>query len=350
MTKHLYIHIPFCNQICAFCDFKRIKTNEYEIMFDYVNKIIRQVQLTSQLGQYKTIYLGGGTPNHLPNDLLTKLLKTLQVYLVPKDYEFTIECNPDLVTTTQAQIMADNGINRVSLGVQSTNNNILKAMHRTHTITDVEQAIKNLLAVKITNISCDFIYNLPNSTLQDLANDIEFVNNHKLKHVSFYALEVKDNAMLNHEHYKINEEDQDDKLIFLETKLQQYHYHRYEVSNWVSDLKYMSQHNLAYWQTKDWKALGYGGCGFEHHQAYEIGGSIKDFNVTKVDNLSQEDYYFQIIMMGLRLIDGIDLNDPINLAAYNFFKDKLTNVEVTKNHHLKANNVDLLNDVLIKLI
>lgn len=350
MTKHLYIHIPFCNQICAFCDFKRIKTNEYEIMSNYVDKIIRQVQLTSKFNQYETIYLGGGTPNHLPDDLLTKLLKILKMYLTSDHYEFTIECNPDLITNSQAQIMVDNGINRISLGVQTTNDKILKAMHRTHTIADVEQAIRNLLAVDITNISCDFIYNLPNSTLQDLNNDLEFVNKHKLKHVSFYALEIKDNAILNRDHYKINEDDQDEKLLFLETKLKQLGYHRYEVSNWVSSLEYMSQHNLAYWQTKDWKAIGYGGCGFENGQAYEIGGSIKNFYVTNVNKLSLSDYYFQVIMMGLRLVNGIDLNKPINLAAYNFFKDKLTDVTVTKNHHLKVQNVDLLNDVLIKLI
>lgn len=350
MTKHLYIHIPFCNQICAFCDFKRIKTNEYEIMHNYVNKIIKQVQLTSQLNQYETIYLGGGTPNHLPNDLLAKLLKTLRLYLAPNDYEFTIECNPDLVTISQAQIFAQNGINRVSLGVQSTNDKILKAMHRTHTIKDVEHAITNLLTVNITNISCDFIYNLPNSTLQDLANDIAFVDKHNLKHISFYALEIKDNAILNRNHYKIDENDQDEKLIYLETKLKQINYQRYEVSNWVSNLKYVSRHNLAYWQTKDWKALGYGGCGFENHQSYEVGGSIQNFYITKVDNLSQADYYFQIIMMGLRLVEGIDLNDPTNLAAYNFFKDKLSHVKITKNRHLKADNIDLLNDILIALL
>lgn len=350
MTKHLYIHIPFCNQICAFCDFKRIKINEYKIMANYVNDIIRQVKFTSKLEQYETIYLGGGTPNHLPNDLLNKLLKTLKLYLSKESYEFTIECNPDLVTIYQAKIMANNGINRISLGVQSTNNNILKSMHRTHTISDVEEAIKNLLAVDISNISCDFIYNLPNSSLKDLTNDIDFVNKHKLKHVSFYALEIKDNAILNHNHYKIDEIDQDEKLLFLEDQLKKLNYKRYEISNWVSDLKYMSKHNLAYWQTKDWKALGYGGCGFEKGTSYEIGGSIKNFFVTNITNLSQSDYYFQIIMMGLRLIDGINLNNSVNLDAYNFFKNKLENVKISKQNYLKANNVDLLNDILIKLI
>ena len=123
MTKHLYIHIPFCHQICKFCDFKRIKTlNNDKRMKNYVDKVLTEVKESSCLNQYKTIYLGGGTPNFLDNKLLNKLLSNLKKYLSNKNYEFTIECNPDLITSEQAIIFKKNKINRVSIGVQTTNN------------------------------------------------------------------------------------------------------------------------------------------------------------------------------------------------------------------------------------
>ena len=110
-----------------------------------------------------------------------------------------------------------------------------------------------------------------------------------------------------------------------------------------------SNHNLAYWKSDSWKAIGFGSHGFEHQVIYQIGGSLKNFYVNKIENLSLKDYYFQILMMGLRLQSGIDLSINKNMEAYLFFKDKLKNVCIV-NNHLKSNNIDLLDDTLINLI
>ena len=348
MTKHLYIHIPFCNQICSFCDFKRIKTNDYEIMEKYVNKIINQIRLCSLPHQYETIYLGGGTPNYLPNELLNKLLNCLNKYL-NKNYEFTIECNPDLVTDLQVQIFVQNNVNRISLGVQSTNNEILKEMRRTHNIEQVQTAIDLLHKYNIHNISCDFIYDLPNTTLNDLENEIEFLKKNKIPHVSFYALEIKDNSVLRKQDYQLDLVNQESKMEYLHNLLNKNNYYRYEVSNFSLDSKYNSQHNLAYWLTNDWKAIGYGACGFEHGYYYEVMGSIDNFYVTKCEQLTNEDFNLQILMMGLRLSNGLDLNNEKYKKAFLHFKDKLENYEI-KNNKLKIKNIDLLNDTLIKII
>lgn len=100
----------------------------------------------------------------------------------------------------------------------------------------------------------------------------------------------------------------------------------------------------------DWKAIGYGGCGFENQNRYEILGNINNFYVSKCEKLSQSDYYFQILMMGLRLSDGLDLNQDIYYQAFDFYKDKLINCTIDDNNHLKANNIDLLDDILVELI
>ncbi|MDE7221854.1 MAG: radical SAM family heme chaperone HemW, partial [Ureaplasma sp.] len=306
LTKHLYIHIPFCASICKFCDFQRIKTNDDKLIENYVSEIIREIKLTSFKKQYKTIYLGGGTPNFLSNNCLNKLLSFLREYLDDK-YEFTIECNPDLITLEQVLIFKKNKLNRISLGVQSTNNEILKQMNRTHTIEDVVHAIKLLKENGIKNISCDFIYNLPNETMNDLLNIKKFIKNYQIKHVSIYSLEIKQNAILNKEKYKISNEIEEDKLSLIKEMMFDLGYKRYEVSNWSIENNY-SYHNLAYWKTDEWKAIGFGSHGFENETIYQIGGSIKKFYVNQLEKLTLKDYYFQILMMGLRLESGINLD------------------------------------------
>ena len=350
MTRHLYIHIPFCHQICKFCDFKRIKTEENDIRIStYVKKIIHEIKKSSAINQYKTIYLGGGTPNFLNDNLLDNLLGTLKKYLSKKNYEFTIECNPDLVTNKQAVIFKKHGINRVSLGAQTTNNEILRAMNRTHTIADVNKAIAILRKNKIFNINCDFIYDLPNITKNDILDAFNFIKNNDIPHVSFYSLEIKENAILKHEKYQINHLDQEDKMVYLYELLNQSHYDRYEVSNWSKTKHFQSKHNLAYWQTKPWKAIGYGAAGFENYINYQIKGSINEYHKVSDKPLSQEEYYFQILMMGLRLKSGINLKIKRNFLAYKYFKDKLMNCTI-HNHYLKCTNIDLLDDLLINLI
>lgn len=347
LTKHLYIHIPFCAQICKFCDFQRIKTNNINLMEEYAEKIIHQVKFSSFKKQYKTIYLGGGTPNFLPSHCLEKLLVFLGQYL-DDEYEFTIECNPDLINLQQVEIFKKSKLNRISLGVQSMNNEILKKMNRTHTIDDVNRSINLLKSNGIENISCDFIYNLPNESINDLLEIKKFISKHQIKHVSIYSLEIKENAILNKENYKISNEIEEDKLLIIKQMMNDLKYHRYEVSNWTIENHY-SNHNLAYWKSDSWKAIGFGAHGFENQTIYKIGGSLKKFYVAEIEQLSSKDYYFQILMMGLRLASGINLSIQKNLEAYLFFKDKLKNVSI-KDNHLIANDIDLLDDILINLI
>ena len=347
MTKHLYIHIPFCNQICSFCDFKRIKTNSYEIMKNFVKDIIKQLHFSSTKNQYSTIYLGGGTPNHLPNDLLDELLHELSFYL-SKDYEFTIECNPDLLTIEQAQIFKKNKLNRVSLGAQILNDKLLKQLRRNHSVDDIQNAINNLRKVGIDNISLDFIYDLPGETFSDLDKIFNFISDNQIKHISFYALEIKDNAILNKMGYKIDYSKEEEQMKYIQQKFKELNYKRYEISNWAINEKYQSQHNKAYWLSHDWKALGFGASGFENQHLYNIKNKISQ-PIAEVEKLSEQDYYFQVLMMGLRLKEGIDITQLPYKLAYEHFKDKLVNCHI-KNNHLICNDIDLLNDTLLELM
>ncbi|MDE7075516.1 MAG: radical SAM protein, partial [Malacoplasma sp.] len=152
MTKHLYIHIPFCHEICTYCDFYRTKTNDKKIITKYIEKIVKEIN--SDFNIYKTIYIGGGTPNFLDETNLNYFLSSLKKNL-DQNCEFTIECNPEFITQTQIDVLIKNKVNRVSVGIQSTNDNILKLLKRTHHFNTAIKAIKLFQKNKITNISCD---------------------------------------------------------------------------------------------------------------------------------------------------------------------------------------------------
>ncbi len=348
MTEHLYIHIPFCSNICSYCDFPRLKTNNQDLIKKYLDKLILNLKLTSVKHQYKTIYIGGGTPNYLNEIDLDYLLRNLKQYLNKNEYEFTIELNPELVTKKQVLILARNKINRISIGVQTFNTSILKKMNRNHNKNNVIDAINFLKKSNINNISLDFIYGFNDLKNDDLDESFHFISKYEINHVSFYALEVKTNSILNKQKYRTNEELIEEQLVYIEDNLNELKYLRYEISNWTTNSKYESVHNKAYWLSNDWKAIGYGSSGFENRNVYQNSNNF-DSEYLTFEKITIKDYYFQILMMGLRLNSGIDLSIEKNKKAYEMYQKKITNCQI-KNNMLFCDNPNLLNDILINLL
>lgn len=346
-TNHLYIHIPFCKEICTYCDFYRTKTNNYSVKKIYINKIINELNQDNNL--YKTIYIGGGTPNYLDDELLNNLLKNLKNKL-QNNFEFTIECNPEFINENQLEVFKKNNVNRISLGVQTLNENILKLLKRTHNNNHVYNAIKLLNDFKFNNISLDFIYNLPLMKNKDLYDIFKFIKENYIKHISFYSLEIKEGSILNKSNYKINHNLEEEQFEIIKNEFEKLNYDRYEISNWAINHNYYSNHNLAYWNMENWKALGISSYGFENNIYYKNEGNINDWK--KIDqNWSKLDLLQNIFIMGLRKTEGIDLNKPINKKAYLFLKNKLNfNNLVLENNKLKVKNIDLLNETLIDII
>ncbi len=351
MTKHLYIHIPFCKNICSYCDFCRTKvTRDDDIMFKYVDLIIDYVKNESYKNQYSSIYIGGGTPNFLPDKLLDKLLLNLKTFLDKSNhYEFCLECNPEFINDNQAKILLKHGVNRVSIGVQTINNKILKAIGREHTIQDVQKAINVLYKYKINNISLDFLYALPKLSNDDLKGAIKFAVKNNIKHLSFYALEIKDGALMKKQDVFVDEEQEAEQLEFIQKILAENQYKRYEVSNWALEPEYESIHNKAYWLTNDWKAIGIGASGFEENVMYKWEGDYLNWKRVGY-KLELKDLYLQVLMMGLRLVDGIDvINNERNSEAYKTYFNDLTNCYI-KNGNLKCININLLHESLLNIV
>ncbi len=346
MTEHLYIHIPFCNHICSYCDFPRV-LKEGQDTKKYVQMVVAELKAGSDLKQYKTVFLGGGTPNALDYEDLDFLLAEIQPYL-QDTYEWTIETNPDLIDQAQVDLFTKYGINRVSIGVQTTNNDILRKLNRQHTIEDAINAVQLLYKNNIFNVSVDFIYNLKGLALSDIDNSIKLLKDNEIPHVSFYALEIKDGSILNAQGETIDEDNEGEQMTYIINGLETAGYHRYEISNWSINPKTQCEHNKAYWKTHEWRAIGFGASGFENQTLYNIKGDLYNWEV-KQETLKKKEYYQQILMMGLRLIEGIDLSVPHQLDAYRMFYDDLINVYVRDNH-LCAKHIDLLHECLVEII
>lgn len=347
MTKHLYIHIPFCHEICTYCDFYRTKTNDKKIIFNYVKKIINEIKKDSNF--YKTIYIGGGTPNFLDDEILNDFLSNLKNHL-DSNHELTIECNPEFITQSQINIFNKNKVNRISIGVQSTNDNILKLLKRTHDFKTAINAIKLLQKNKITNISCDFIYNLPLLKETDILSTFQFIKDFSIPHISFYSLELKKGSILSKQNYKIDIDKEENQLEIIKNEFKKLNYIRYEISNWAKSNQFFSKHNLAYWNLCDWKAIGISGYGFENQTYYKIDGTILDWT-KQIEKWNEKEINENIFIMGLRKTNGVNLNIKRNYQAFNYLKNKLNkNLLIIENNHIKAKNIDLLNDILLDII
>ncbi len=355
IINSLYLHIPFCNKICTYCDFTRyLKPKNSVSVFDqYLNSIFEE--LDSNLDKYifkiKTIYIGGGTPNILSNDQLERLFIKLSIF---KPEEFTIELNPELVTKNQLLLFKKYHVNRLSLGVQTTNSKILKVLKREHTNDDVVNAINWARDLNFTNISIDLIYNLPFQKFSDIENDFKFIAKIKPDHISWYSLILKENSILTKKGYKLNNFTDYEYDVIINKKIKTMGYKRYEVSNYAKNDK-KSLHNMGYWNSVNWLALGSGASSF-------IGMELKNNN-KKVDYsnyayestfLSKQDYYFQLLMMGLRLIDGIKITGN-NKLAFDFYETKIKKLIaekklIYKNNILKVEDINYLNNVLVRIL
>lgn len=346
-VEHLYIHIPFCEEICTYCDFYRTKTKDQNVVESYVKKIIHEINQDNNL--YKTIYIGGGTPNFLNDYLLNLLLSSLKNKL-QNDYEFTIEANPEFISKTQIEILMKNNVNRISIGVQTTNNNILKLLKRTHNIESVVNTIELLHKYQFKNISCDFIYNLPLLKNSDFNETFSFIDKYKINHISFYSLEIKEGSILNKTKYKLDTNIEESHLELVKKHFKALGYQRYEISNWALNANSYSKHNIAYWDLKYWKAIGISGFGFENNIYYKNSGTILDWSKQK-EYWDKKEIYENIFIMGLRKIEGIDLSINRNKEAYLYLKDKINHeLVIIENNFIKAKNIDLLNDILIDII
>lgn len=310
MSESLYLHVPFCDTICAYCDFERCKSHPL-LMEKWAEACIQDLSLCQD--HLKTCYIGGGTPSALPCSILEKILKALEP-LCQQVEEFSVEVNIENLTLEKCELLKKYHVNRISLGIQSLQENLIQLIERHHTIQDVDECLNRIYTAGIHNISVDLIYGLPTQTLKQWEQDLIWVASHPLiSHVSIYSLTIEENSKFGRSHVQPIDSDLEadmyEKAIQI---LKEHNFEHYEISNFAKKGK-ESLHNQAYWQYHDFTGVGCGAYGLENHIYYHIPFRLNEYiecSLKREEELKTlEDEMFECIMMGLRMRKGISLND-----------------------------------------
>ena len=319
----IYVHIPFCNSICSYCDFPKQIAKE-EAKEKYLEQLILELHSYEKEEWFKewsvkteSVYIGGGTPNSLTLVQLECLFKALEPYL-RRSKENTIEANPEFLTLSQIQLFKRYNINRVSLGVQTFNLDLIKGIRRHHTEEMVITAVKQLEKEGISNINIDMMYGLPNQNFKDLKRDVRKLLRLKVPHISYYSLILEEKTILSYEmkHSQIQLPDDDlivDMANYLTKKLKMRQFKHYEISNYAKK-GYESIHNLGYWNCEEYIGLGASGCGYYHSKRVQNEFSLQKYydRIRIETQLSETEKKQEFMMLGLRKLQGISIQEYYN--------------------------------------
>lgn len=308
MTTSAYIHIPFCDHICNYCDF--CKRYSYpNVVNNYLDALEKDIKDNYNGELLKTIYIGGGTPSSLSINELTKLMKIIKLLKLDSNYEFTFECNPENINEEKLILLKENGVNRISLGVESTNPKYLKYLGRKHNFEMVKEKIK-LIKKYVDNINVDLIYALPGEDISDLKKDLQNIVNLDVNHVSTYSLEIHDNTIFGIKKVEnINEELDSEMYNVICDYLKEKGFNHYEVSNFCKDNTY-SRHNMVYWNNNEYYGFGLGASGYVNNIRYDNTRSMYKYvnnkRLLNSEELTLKDKISYELILGFRLIEGIN--------------------------------------------
>lgn len=360
MIKSCYIHIPFCKNICSYCDFCKNFYDE-KIVLDYLKALSREIDKNYKGEELNTLYIGGGTPSSLSLNNLKKLFEILEKIKLSKTYEFTFECNYDDITEELLILLKQNRVNRISIGVQTFNEKYEKILNRKINKKDMLDSI-NLSKKYFENINVDLMYALPEESIKDLEIDLSTFIDLDVKHISTYALIVEEHTKLALSNLKEVDEDMQNSMYYkIVSKLKDNGYVHYELSNF-SKLGYESKHNLTYWKNEEYYGFGAGASGFVSDIRYDNTKSIVNYinGKTRVyeEELSIEQKIKDEVMLNLRMINGIDKECFKN--KYNISFDKVFNYkdlilkgylsEDETNIYIPEDKLFVSNEIIIMLL
>ncbi|MFA7032296.1 MAG: radical SAM family heme chaperone HemW [Bacilli bacterium] len=317
----LYIHIPFCEHICSYCDFPKLQYFT-DLAENYLLHLKMELDSLKIAHQLETIYIGGGTPTALEDCLFEKLLQIVAPYTT-NIKEYTIEANPESLSSNKIKLMEKYKVTRLSLGVESTDDNILRAINRHHTFADVKRVIKEIKATSHLVVNVDLILGLPQCDKKHFATDLNNIINLGVEHISCYSLTVHPHTIFFLEHVEEPNDDFSRELYDLADKmLSRAGYLHYEVSNWAQP-DFLSLHNMTYWQDEEYYGVGLGASGFINKYRYSNTKSITEYNqghyLASQELISYEDDKIYFIMLTLRTIKGLSFKEYRHRFGDDFF-------------------------------
>jgi oxygen-independent coproporphyrinogen-3 oxidase len=376
----IYIHIPFCKQKCYYCDFVSYSNKCSEVK-EYIESLKKEIE-EFDFSNYKvtSIYIGGGTPSYIDSiyivEILSELKEKLKCNLIEfKDIEITIEVNPGTVDTKKLNDYKKSGINRLSIGLQSTKNDILKKIGRIHTYQEFLEIYKLARETGFKNINIDLMIGIPGQKIGDLKNTLQDIIKLEPEHISVYSLIIEENTpiekMLENGEIKLPDEDLERNMYwYVKNTLELNGYNHYEISNFAK-LGKESRHNLNCWNQEEY--IGFGVAAHSYLNGIRFSNTInveeyiqhiennrKEENIQIEESQSLEDKKNEFMMLGFRKIQGVDIarfkekfiDNPIFL-----YREKLNKlveeglIEVDLNHiKLTNKGIDLANLVFEEFV
>lgn len=345
----LYIHIPFCDSKCSYCAFNSY-VDKFHLKQSYMDALSKQ--LDYELKNFKTkptslksVFIGGGTPSTISPELYEPLFEKITPYLA-KDAEITSEANPNSATPQWIDGMKKLGVNRLSFGVQSFNDQKLKLLNRAHNLHQAKETIKTAKQKGFEHISLDLIYATKGDTKELLEHDINEAFKLPIDHISAYALTIEDGTIFESKPQMSKEDLNLTSWLFNE--IERHGFKQYEISNFGT---YTSKHNFGYWKYLDYIGLGCGAVGKKNNKRFypstNIESYIKDPLNIQVEELSEDDQKIEKIFLGLRSSVGVNKNildkDELLKASILVKEEKL----ILKNSTFYNNNYLLSDEIAL---
>ena len=364
----IYVHIPFCKQKCKYCDFNSFSISSEKMIEDYINALICQIaNCCDKIHNDYTVtsvYFGGGTPSFIDEKYIRKIMNAIkEKYNISTDAEITIEVNPGTVNKAKLEEYISLGFNRLSFGVQTLNDNILKNIGRCHTVKEAIENYNLAREVGFKNVSLDLMFGLPNQTLQDVEDTLNKFIELNPEHISAYSLKVEENTVfgiLEKEGKLILPTEIDERKMYylIRNKLKENGYDQYEISNF-SKLGYESRHNLAYWERVDYIGFGISASSCFMEKRFTNADKIEEYIESPINNFIEEEVLTkeviesERVILGLRLLKGID-EELIIKKEWKESVDKLIEggLLIRENKKLKLTDkgLDLANQVFVEFV
>ena len=322
----IYIHIPFCASKCSYCDFYSLAGCDY-LMPEYQEALLAHLEESAHsIKNYEvdSIYFGGGTPSFYGADRLVRILDVLKLNgNVRLDSEISVECNPDSISYTALKLLREEGVNRISIGVQATDNNLLKLIGRRHSFQQAQKAFRDARRAGFDNISLDLMYGLPSQTRRDWAETLAAIVEMHPEHISCYGLKLEPGTKMYKEYHGSpilpDDDEQADMYSYAAEMLERYGYKQYEISNFAAP-GFESRHNLKYWNMEDYISFGPGAHSCVGNVRYSYVKDLREYIAGVRREVSIVDEYEEIspleraveyVMLGMRTSRGISKRDYI---------------------------------------
>jgi len=368
----VYIHIPFCKSKCQYCDFNSYANKNY-LIDSYINALCHEIDLSNNKIKNKnitSIFIGGGTPSFIDSNYIKSILEKFEI---GNDTEVTIEINPGTVDKNKLIEYKNMGINRVSFGVQSLNNNLLKLMGRVHDKKTAIENIKLAYEVGFKNISVDLMFGYPTQTLEVYKDTLNEILTLSIQHISCYSLKIEENTMLdkmiNRKILQLPLEKTDRDMYHLTEKiLNENSIFQYEISNYAK-IGYECKHNIGYWELDEYIGFGISAHSYFENKRFSnidsIGEYIREIGqnrlcITNIEEIDLNESKKEYIILGLRLNKGINIKKYYELFKVQFELEYKTEIRYCMDLKLLnyKNNVysltdkgkDLSNSVFVKFI